>query len=363
MVVYVLMTIFAVLLSSFANIKKNDLQNKKNLIRNILWYTAEFVFIIVAGIRYNVGQDYMYTYVPYFNNLLYGIVNENIEIGFYLLNKLIQIFTTDYSWLFIVCSVIFFHYIFKAIREQSPMPTMSIFLLVGTTYYFIFLNGMRQMMAIAIFLYALKFVKERNLKKYLIYLLFASLIHKSILLMIPIYFIYGIKLKPTKVIATIALAFMVKPVIVNIAMKIISLTNYSYYISSKFDTGKTGYIVLAINVAVLLFSILYMHRFNKSKNIDEQNDYNFYCMLQTISTIIAIYDGSIPLLNRIRWATGISIIILIPFIIKREKNIKLRLLYLFLIVTLYSTYSIYTIGIENANNVLPYKTIFERGFY
>lgn len=354
------MTVFAVLLSLLANTKKTDQQNKKSLFKNIMWYGSETILIVVAGIRYNVGQDYLYTYVPYFNNLLYGFVNENIEKGFYFLNKLIQLFTTDYAWLFIVCSVIFFHYIFKAIKEQSPMPTMSIFLLVGTTYYFIFLNAMRQMMAIAIFLYAIKFIKERNFKKYLLYIVLASLIHKSVLLLLPIYFLYGVKLKPAKVIALIGIVFVAKPVIVKIIMKIISLTNYNYYIGSKFDTGESGYIVLAINVAVLLFSMLYMHKFNKNGNIEEQNDYNFYCMLQTISTIVAIYDGAVPLLNRMRWATGLSIIILIPFIIKREKNYKMRILYSFLIITLYSAYSMYTIGVKNSNNVLPYRTIFER---
>lgn len=361
MIVYILMTIFAVLLSLFANVKKTDQQNKKLSFRNIMWYGAEIILIVVAGVRYNVGQDYLYTYVPYFNNLLYGVVNENIEVGFYLLNKLVQVFTRDYAWLFIVCSVIFFHYIFKTVREQSPMPTMSIFLLVGTTYYFIFLNAMRQMMAIAIFLYAIKFIKERNFKKYLLYIILASLVHKSVLLLLPVYFLYGITLNPIKVIALIGSLFVAKPIIVRFIMKIISFTNYNYYIGSKFDTSESGYVVLAINAVVLLFSMLYMHKFNKDGNIEEQNDYNFYCILQTVSTIVAIYDGAVPLLNRIRWATGLSIIIFIPFVIKREKNYKMRVLYSFLIITLYSAYSLYTIGVKNSNNVLPYMTIFERG--
>ena len=81
-------------------------------------------------------------------------------------------------------------------------------------------------------------------------------------------------------------------------------------------------------------------------------------MLFTI--ILAWYNNAIPLLNRVRWATGISIIILIPMIIKQEKNAKTRILYTFLIVVLYSAYSLYTIGMKNSNNVLPYLTIFQR---
>ena len=89
-------------------------------------------------------------------------------------------------------------------------------------------------------------------------------------------------------------------------------------------------------------------------------EYSFYSILQLISTIIAIYDGSLPLLNRIRWGTGISIIILIPMIIKQEHNKNTRIIYVFMIVLLYSIYFLYTIGVKNANSVLPYLTIFQR---
>lgn len=365
MAVYIGMTILAVMFSAFSNIKKYKNKKSKKIVINfkvMCWYISEIILIIVAAIRYDVGKDYMYTYVPYFNGILTGNINENIEIGFYLLNKLIQIFTRDYAWIFIVCSVIFFHYIYKAIREQSPIPTLSVFLLVGTTYYFIFLNTMRQMIAISIFLYAIKFIKERNFKKYLIYMLIAMSIHTSSVILIPIYFIYGVRLNTEKTILILFLSIILKPVFTNILLKILEFTKYNMYVDSRFDTNSTGYIVIAINVCVLLFSVIYYRR-KKEFSKEEDNvskEYSFYSILQLISTIIAIYDGSLPLLNRIRWGTGISIIILIPMIIKQEHNKNTRIIYVFMIVLLYSIYFLYTIGVKNANSVLPYLTIFQR---
>ena len=154
--VYIAMTICSVFFSALANINTYEKKRYTINIKLLFWYLSEIVLIIVAAIRYDVGQDYMYTYVPYFNGLLVGYVNEDIEKGFWLLNKIVQLFTKDYAGIFIVCSVIFFHYIYKAIREQSKMPTLSVFLLIGTTYYFVFLNTMRQMMVVAIFLYSIK---------------------------------------------------------------------------------------------------------------------------------------------------------------------------------------------------------------
>jgi len=354
----------AVLFSGLANIKSYKKNNEKKYVINmklVFWYISEFILIIVAAIRYDVGQDYMYTYVPLFNGILYGNINENVEIGFLLINKIVQLFTSDYVGIFIVCSVIFFHYIYKAIREQSVMPTLSIFLLIGTTYYFVFLNTMRQMLVVAIFLYAIKFIKERKLFKYLIYMLIATTIHTSAIVLLPLYWLYGIKLRPMKVciIATILIA--IKPILSNLILKVIEMTKYTYYIDSRFDTNEIGYVVLAINACVLIFSMIYLKKYDKNKDESIQKEYSFYCLLQLISTIIAWYDNAIPLLNRIRWGTGISIIILIPLIIQQEKNKQQRMLYTFIIVLAYSVYALYTIGINNANSVLPYMTIFQRG--
>lgn len=366
MAVYIFMTIFAVVFSAFANIKTYEKKSKRKYAINlklISWHISEIILIIVAAIRYDVGQDYMYTYVPYFNGVLRGAPNENIEIGFFILNKIVQVFTQDYAGIFIVCSVIFFHYIYKAIENQSPIPTLSVFLLIGTTYYFIFLNTMRQMMVVAVFLYAIKFIKERNLKKYLIYMLISSTIHTSTIILIPIYFLYGIKLRPIKAATIAGVAILAKPVVSKLVIAILKLTKYNYYIDSRFDTNETGYVVLAMNVCVLIFALIYYRKKDNKKNKEDEKflkDYSFYCILQLISTIIAWYGGAVPLLNRIRWGTGISIIILIPLAIMQEKNVKTKTLYVFTFVLFYSLYAVYTIGINNANNVLPYMTIFQR---
>ncbi len=365
MVVYICMTLLAVVLSAASNIKMVEKKERKKFtinIRVLTWYMSEIILISVAAIRYDVGKDYMYTYVSYFNGILKGNINENIEIGFYYLNKFVQIFTQDYCGIFIISSVIFFHYIYKAIREQSEMPTFSVFLLIGTTYYFIFLNTMRQMMAISIFLYAIKFIKERNFKKFLIYMIMAGTLHSSILILIPIYFLYGIKLQPEKAIVILGSAVILKPVIVRIVKRILESTKYIIYLNSRFDVNEKGYIVIAINICILFFALIYYKRkVNvEEKDLREIKDYSFYSILQLISTILALYDGSLPLLNRLRWATGISIIILIPLVVKQEKTVKLQYILIFGIVVLYSLYSLYTIGYNNANSVLPYLTIFQR---
>lgn len=351
------MTIFAVFFSYIANIKKYK-ENKIPILNKIFWYLSEIVLIVVSGIRYGVGQDYFYTYVPYFNNLLRGYRNMDVEVGFYWLNKIIQIFTHDYAWIFIVCSVIFFHFVYKAIREQSKYPTLSIFLLVGTTYIFTFYNVMRQMVSISIFLYSIKFIQNRNMKSFLVCMLFSCLIHYSSILLIPLYFCYNININQKKALIISLLSIALKPIVSKIMLYIIIFTKYSYYIGSKYDNGETGYVVMLINISVLIFSLIFINN-SRKLNINEQKKYNFYVLLQIISTIIAIYDGVIPLIRRLRWATGFSVILLIPFAISMISNSKKRLSIFVIVIFLYCIYFGYTVGINNSNNVLPYKTIFE----
>lgn len=353
------MTIFAVFFSYVANVRKYN-ENKIPILNKIFWYLSEIVLIVVSGIRYGVGQDYFYTYVPYFNNLLFGHRNLDVEEGFYWLNKFIQLFTSDYAWLFIVCSVIFFHFVYKAIREQSKIPTFSIFLLVGTTYIFTFYNGMRQMMAISIFLYSIKFIQKRDLKRFLIYMAFASSIHYTTILLIPLYFLYNLDINSLKLFIASVIALIIKPLVTKLMLYVISLTKYSYYINSKYDTGDTGYIVMLINISILMFSLIFIKK-SKKLSDDEQKKYNFLVILQFISTIIAMYDGVVPLLNRLRWATGFSVILLIPFIVSMIESKKNKIGIVFLITSMYIFYSCYTVGVNNANSVLPYQTIFERG--
>lgn len=357
--IYIFSTFLSVLFS-ILSINTNNIYIKtyKGKIRlgQIFAIISSFPLIFISAIRYGVGQDYFYTYVPYFKKLLIDSNNENIEFGFYYLTKFIQLFTDNYIWLFVVCSIIYFTFIFKAIYENSENPPLSIFLLIGTSYYFVFLNTMRQMLAISIFLYAIKYIKKRNFIKYIIYIMIATSLHTAALTFLPVYFLYGIKVKPAKgiliIIGSVLVIYKLYPLIITL----LQYTKFGNYIGSSFDTGRNGYVMLLIQISILIFAWIYMNKNDK----EEDKEYNFYLVLQMIAVIVASLEGVVPLLTRITWNFGIISIILIPLSISKEKNAKLRVILIFIVTVLFSTYILYTVGIKNSNNVLPYRTIFTR---
>lgn len=329
-------------------ISKKVIKTKNNKIGLIL---SAIPLIITAGFRYGVGQDY-FSYAKVFELAKEEFFFERIEPGFYFIIKVILIFSKDYIWLFVITSIIYIAFVYMAIREQSDNNILSIYLFITIGYYFTFFNGMRQMLAVSIFFYSIKYIKNRKLLPYIICIIAATLIHYSAILYFPLYFIYGKKLKNSKFIAVLIISIVFETLIAKLILSIVSISRYSNYIGGAFDTGEKSYIQILMNIIILLFALFY-----NRKELEIDADYSFYCILQLIYTIITIYIGDVPLISRIRWGVGLPLIILIPKIIKREKNRKTRFLYYIVIVSLYFAYFYYTIGINNYNNVLPFNWI------
>lgn len=356
MIVYTIATIISVLFSMFTLKYRKNNKCTNNAITIIFLCLSALPLIIVSAIRYDVGKDYFYTYVPYFNNLLINHPNTNVEIGYFLLNKLVQVFTTDYIWIFVVCSFIYFFFVYKGIYEQSKNIPLSICLLVITGYYFIFLNTMRQCISVAIIFYALKYVKQRKPIKFAIFIALAFTFHTSALFAIPMYFLYGIKINPKVGMGIIIVTIIFSQLLSGIISNMILQSKYSSYLGVEFGENITGgKVTTAIDLFVLLFAWLYYKKENKYV---DKKEYYFHCNLQLCTVIISLFRDIAPLINRVRWYYGFEVILFIPLILSLEENEKNRYIEILGIIGAFALYCFITIGINNANAVLPYQTIF-----
>lgn len=305
---------------------------------------------LIAALRYGVGTDYFYTYMPYFNLLEAGIDPKNKELLFKLLNQTIIFFNGSGQWVFVFCGLMFTYFSYSQIFKDSPYPWLSILLLFGMTYYFISLNAVRQMVGASILLYSIRFIESKNLKKFLLCVLAAAGFHYSCGLFMIAYLAAKLKLNLIKsiILSTIFLSFFL--LVKDYVLDTIRLTSYGWYLGSNFDNGKVGFFTLAIQFAVFLFS---------SVNSNLTYEYRIYLNLQLISLLLATISSVIVLLERVRWLFGLPSIILLPLAISNIQNKRERLIIGALIAILFSLYAFYTIGINNGHEVLPYMTIFE----
>lgn len=361
MLVYVIGTILTVILTLFYQvIGKNLTKNVRikgnrgkglNVKIDFLKFIPMLPLALISGFRYGVGQDYFYTYVPIFNQAATGqLENTWGEIGYIYLNKIVAMFTNDYAGIFLVTSIIFIYLVFDTIYKESDNWTFSALLLVLMGYYFCFMNGIRQMLAVSILLFSIKYIRERNLIKFLLIIMLASLFHSSALLFIPVYFIYKLKIGPKVMGISIATFYAFSSIVSKYVLNFVGVTKYSWYLDSVYKAERTGIIMILINVCILVFALLF--------NNDKKND--LFIKIQWLAVISMSFIGKIPVAHRLVWVFGLPGIILIPNVIESRKNKKEKFLLTLVISIIYIIYFVYTIGLKNSNNVLPYHSIFER---
>ncbi|MDM0466715.1 EpsG family protein [Clostridium perfringens] len=349
MIIYVCATIISIIFAYISIYLKKDIRNTyANILRKISILLSFLPLFIVSAIRYDVGTDYFYRYVPGFIYIQYGGI-ETYEKGFILLNKFILLFTSNYQWLFVVTSFIFCFFTYKAIYDQSKGICLSIALLLVTSSYFISLNTLRQCMSVAIFLYATKYIKNRNIYKYMFWIFIAIMFHSSSIIYIPVYFIINNKIKYHFKEFIAIVIFM--PILAKIFILFVNETKYTAYFSSEFNTGKFDLWMFIINFSVLIFCYIF---YNKGKN---DSEYIIFVNIQFITVILLLFSSIIPLISRIIICFTFSQVIFLPKIINYIKSSLIRNSTKILIVILYTIYMANTIILRGYHEVLPYKTI------
>lgn len=309
--------------------------------------------LLISALRYDVGYDYLPTYVGYFNIVKNDMVNDSnrLEWLWHLINKALTTVNADFMWLFAISAVIFFSTVYAEIFRDSPYPALSVFLLVGMGYLFVSFNAVRQMVGCGILLFSVRYIEEKKFWKFALCVVIASGFHNSCYVFAAAYWLGRIKIKPVLAfILTAAVTLLMRP-ITQLILFIVSRTDYSIYIASIFDTGETAYIMLAVNFVVLVFaSLLYR---NKPR-------YRLYYNFQILALWITLYSGQVVLILRMMWVFGLPAVILIPLGVEKLADQKDRRLVIGALVLLYFLYTMYTVGVQNSNSVLPYQTIFTR---
>lgn len=360
MAIYIFGMLLSLLfVSAFMNaeviVKKIELITKRKIsikvTENIFKIMSFLPLFIISAFRYQVGTDYSIIYedgfVNYTNSYNY---NEHFEIGFKFLNDIIHIFTDNPRWLFIITSFIFCFFIYKAIYDQSEDKIFSVILLLSTNLYFVSLNGIRQAMAIAIFIYCSKYIKQRKIINYMLWVIVAITFHFSAIIYIPLYFIVNLEIESKRQAIFIAILFLFRPIVTWLITLIIENTRYSVYINSSFNTGNISKSLLVINVIILLVINIGYER-NK-KDIE----YRMYTILELLTVSMLIFSNVLPLIDRLIWNLSFSTIIFMPNIIKKlgcskkiQNGIKIAICVIFII------YMVKTIQINGNHSVIPYR--------
>ncbi len=282
------------------------------------------IFCLLAGVsacRIAVGNDY-WVYRDNFNLIAQGRY-VSYEPGFNLVVKWIQqLFGYDhYLPVFGFFSIVTVFFFARALEDQGRSFAVSLFLLMTGGYYFNSLNTIRYYLALAVALYAMKYVLRGEYGKFVLWILAGSMFHKSILLVIPVYllarFLAAARLKRWHYITGGILISSL--VFCQGFYQEIIFYFYPYYRNSMFDRGQLSYVNIAKCVCVLILCEIC---YKKSLQSDLCN--RFYSFLNLAGLVTYCCGSFIPEVSRVGYYMIISQVFLIPRLLEDMEEGMLR---------------------------------------
>lgn len=344
--------------------KKNIVNIRRLTVKDFWLILSALPFFIVAAIRYNVGTDY-HTYIRLQIPEIMRGVTWRVE---FLYRQLVKFGMSlgDVQWVFVITHLLIIFFVWKAIKEQSVHLGWSVFVFMFGTFYNNSLNLMRQFVGMAICLYGIKYILNKDFKRYLITVGIASLFHRTALLLLPLYFITEIKINWIWSLLGTAFCLFISPFLRRIMVyssNIIGLY-YNYFNDIRYDINNTQYDFIIFEVIILvicLYCSFYPNIRNTNSFVDgEDRKRNIYIWFQTIATVIACLSRIIPNSTRIILLTSMMQIIYVPYFIYSFKNKKTRRFIGFSFLCIFILLFIRVIIIRGVGHTLPYQTIFSR---
>lgn len=315
-----------------------------------------FPLVFIHASRYGFGTDYTGTYKKIFYSVLYNTnlnVDSFVESGYIFLNKIVANFTDDYVWAIFWSSVLSYTILIVAICNNSKCFWQSVMCIFLSGYFLDSTTMIRQIIAVSIYIYAIKYVYKREFIHYLLCLLVASLFHRSCLILIPMYFVYGKIYKKNILIAILLGCIVGQKWMFNLVIYIMGyIPKYAKYIPAMYN--ETNFEIMFFLVALLIFLVLLISK-NKTK------EYYFWLFHSAIALAIASLSGSIAFIFRFLDYFIVSTVILyIPEYICSISNKRKRLLISFITYGSLILFQVYVLYIANWYNAIPYKSIWFR---
>lgn len=110
------------------------------------------------------------------------------EPGLGIIYRIGDIFSGNYISFLLVASSMMVIAALTGIRQSSSNFTASLFVYITLAFYLFGFAGLRQGVALSIYLLAYKYIFTEDFKRYVIVVLIAALFHKTIIVTIPIFF-------------------------------------------------------------------------------------------------------------------------------------------------------------------------------
>ena len=321
------------------------------------------ILFLLSALRMEVGNDYE-TYVDTFHEIYVGgyVVTEPL---FNAVVKLLYVLSggENYLLVFGVFAFVTIWIFLKAMYELSEDFPLAFFLFMTLGIYFRTFNTVRYYFVLAITLYSFRYIFRKEYVKFLLLIILAAFFHKSVLVVIPIYFIANMNWKKWHVaVLSIGAAAMVlcQDLIMKIALELYPSYKDTIYLQT--ETGLAGNLMSILRCGAVLALGVLCYKETWKENRKNQ----IYIKLNFLALLLYVCGSFLPLVGRIGYYLITCQILLIPSILGSIKNKKKKKILTAMAIIACVIY--FLLFLRSANQpgvrVLPYKSwlFFEKEF-
>lgn len=362
--IYLTLTVLVVALGWFVNLPAGRMSvqfyrgkergyyglTRQQTVNRILLVAVFLLLFAVSACRIAVGNDYW----VYRDDFLLIEQNRHVsfEFGFIWAVRFLQSMLDHDQYLPIFAVFSFFTVLFfvRGMADQSEQFCFTVFLLMTGGYYFSSLNSVRYYLVLSVALYSIKYVLSDEWGKFVFCIVIAAAFHKSVLIVIPLYFLASRNWKKWHMLLFAALCGSL--ILFQDFYRKIIFYFYPFYEGSMFDTGEMSFSNIGKCAAVLVLCLIY---YKAAVREDRKNRFYFYCNLGALA--LYVFGSFIPEVSRIGYYLNITNIFLIPGVIVKIPEKRQRILWTVLVAMAYLAYfalflrSAYSTDIR----LLPYR--------
>lgn len=314
-----------------------------------------FAFVLVAlfvGLRYKVGTDYE-SYSDYFYTSLFFL-----EPGFNALITYLSQYENGEAYMFLTMSFVTYLFLYlyvefnNDIKEAGYFPTVLMFTLLTITTT---CNGIRQALAASIFVFSTLFIKNRKLPIFLVLIGFGFLFHRSILFVLPFYFIKDYHLKSWMYIIVYAISFIftqydLQTLVTPFQFLIENNDRYMHMVEENYGTSYLGLgnFMQIVTYIILLWLALRNKMHEK---------YPFYFNMFFITCVLMNMRIGASLFDRLMMYFSWFTFVLLSLTLKEEKKQNIKKVYTLFYITWYIISSFNYIVFDKHSMLMPYHDV------
>lgn len=277
------------------------------------------IFLLLAGLaalRIDVGNDYGNYVITFHEIYVNGYVVT--EWGFNQLVRLLYHLSggENYLLVFALFGAATAALFLKAMYDQSRDFGWSFLLFMLLGLYFRTYNTVRYYFVLAVTLYSLRFVLRREWGKFLLCILAASLFHKSVLVVLPLYGIASLRWKKWHMVlgaAGCAVLFFFQDFWIQAALWLYPSYQNTVYLERSVGLWEVSGVLLRCLAMLALAAAAWR------ESIRENAIHQFYLKLTVLALALCLSASFLPLLSRITYYLITPQILLVPGILRDLK--------------------------------------------